>query len=82
MSAVNSAFRFLPYTSNNTSSFTRGMLFVLGFQTRGQPAGDGEIKPGDLSTDLEHIYYDEGEFELLERRNIFFFVNQNLLKLF
>jgi len=63
---------FLPYTNNDPNLFTREMLFVLGFKTRGEPDGDGEIKPGDLSTDLEYTHYEEGEFELLGWRNFFF----------
>jgi hypothetical protein len=55
------------------------MLFILGFKFRGETAGDGEIKPENLSTDLEHIHFEEDEFGLLGGR-IFFFVNQNLLK--
>ena len=62
MCAETSALRFLPYISNDPSLFTRRMLLVLGFETRGEPAGDGEIKPGDLSTGLERIYYEEAEF--------------------
>jgi len=71
MCAENSALRFLPYTSNDPSLFTGGMLSVLGIKTRVEPARDGEIKPGDLSTELEHMYYEEGEFELLGWRNLF-----------
>jgi hypothetical protein len=43
----------------------RRMLFVLGFNPKGESAEAAEIKSGDLSTDLGHTNYIEGKVELL-----------------